>query len=431
VKRFLNNTHISKITLIILFIFISYSSYESYNLENKKRELKSDLIELSDIKYGMFNADEWKKQISNIITQKLNELELNIDNKKIAEEKITKLLYTLIDEFEIDYKQKNEKNSIFGISFRNIGAEYFSIFLNLKEQVPNITEQIFTFLDKKENTERIKDYIFLQLDKYSENTFQKIDYSKLNKILIKYDSIDKNICKQKIRNNITEINSKNNHYSTVIFFTYNIILLMIFFGKNHSTLKITLYASTAFLLLILGVFLPMIDIDARISIMEFNLMGETIAFENQILYYKSKSIIEMSKLMLLQKKAEVFIVGLLIFIFSILIPVFKLFSFAILIFKNQVKKNKILFFLAFKSGKWSMADVMVVAIFMSYIGFSGIISNQLNQLENISENITILTTNYSELQNGFYFFLGFVLISISISQKIMIPKKEIQNVKEA
>jgi len=139
----------------------------------------------------------------------------------------------------------------------------------------------------------------------------------------------------------------------------------------------------------------------------------------------------MSKLMLVQKKAEVIIVGLLIFIFSILIPVFKLFSFAILIFKNQLKKNKILFFLAFKSGKWSMADVMVVAIFMSYIGFSGIISSQLNQLENISENITILTTNYSKLQNGFYFFLGFVLISISISQKIMIPKNKIQKDKEA
>lgn len=65
-----------------------------------------------------------------------------------------------------------------------------------------------------------------------------------------------------------------------------------------------------------------------------------------------------------------------------------------------------------------MADVLVVAIFMSYIGFSGILSSQLDQLQNISENLSILTTNNSELQSGFYFFLGFVILSISISQLI-------------
>lgn len=419
------NTHISKIALITLFLLISYSSYESYYLENQKRELKSDLIELSNIKYGMLNADEWKKHLTNIITQKLFELELNIDNKEIANEKIENLLYRLIEDFEIDYKEKNEKNSIFGISIRNVGADYFSIFQNLKEQVPKITKEILTFLEKKENTERIKDYIFLQLDKYRKNTFQKIDYSKINNIIIKYNSISKIICKQNIINNIKEINAEVNQYNTLIFISYIFILFMIYFEKKHSILKITLYIFTAFHLLMLGVFLPMIDIDARISLIEFNLIGETISFENQILYYKSKSIIEMSKIMIVQKKVEIIFVGLLIFILSILIPAFKLFSFVLMIFKNKFRKNKILFFLAFKMGKWSMADVMVVAIFMSYIGFSGVISSQLNQLENISENITILTTNYSELQNGFYFFLGFVLISISISQKIMTPKRNI------
>jgi uncharacterized paraquat-inducible protein A len=33
--------------------------------------------------------------------------------------------------------------------------------------------------------------------------------------------------------------------------------------------------------------------------------------------------------------------------------------------------------MVFKTGKWSMADVIVVAIFMAYIGFSGIVGEQL------------------------------------------------------
>ena len=40
----------------------------------------------------------------------------------------------------------------------------------------------------------------------------------------------------------------------------------------------------------------------------------------------------------------------------------------LLSFLFTTKKNKLIQFFAFKSGKWSMADVMVVAIFMAYIG---------------------------------------------------------------
>ncbi len=65
-----------------------------------------------------------------------------------------------------------------------------------------------------------------------------------------------------------------------------------------------------------------------------------------------------------------------------------------------------------------MADVMVVAIFMSYIGFSGIVSEQLGQLEGLAKNADILTTNQSSLQTGFFMFAAFVLLSLAISQRI-------------
>jgi hypothetical protein len=74
--------------------------------------------------------------------------------------------------------------------------------------------------------------------------------------------------------------------------------------------------------------------------------------------------------------------------------------------------------MVFKTGKWSMADVMVVAIFMAYIGFGGIISDQLRQLENISQYVDILTTNKSGLQLGFYLFTSFTVLSLVVSQKI-------------
>jgi hypothetical protein len=193
---------------------------------------------------------------------------------------------------------------------------------------------------------------------------------------------------------------------------------MLFVFKESSNLKITIYVLAAVHLLALGVFLPMIDIDARIASMELQLMGEAISFKDQVLYYKSKSIMEVSSIMLSQGKTKVMLVGILVLLFSVIFPVSKLISSLLLIFKRSLQRNKIIHFLVFKSGKWSMADVMVVAIFMSYIGFTGIISNQLKQLENSIESLEVLSTNKSELQNGFFFFMGFVIMSIFISQRI-------------
>jgi len=213
-------------------------------------------------------------------------------------------------------------------------------------------------------------------------------------------------------------NDTQNITNSVLLVAFLCILLIIFFEKNHSKLKITLYILAALHLLILGVFLPMIAIDARISSMELQLMGEPISFANQVLYYKSKSIMEVSKVMLSQGEIKVMLVGILVLLFSVIFPVSKLIASVFLIFKRTLKDNKIIRFLVFKSGKWSMADVMVVAIFMSYIGFTGIISSQLGQLENVSSSLHVLTTNNSELQNGFFFFMGFVILSIFISQTI-------------
>jgi hypothetical protein len=86
--------------------------------------------------------------------------------------------------------------------------------------------------------------------------------------------------------------------------------------------------------------------------------------------------------------------------------------------KNEMKSNKVALWLVTESGKWSMADVMVVAIFMAYIGFSGILSEQLLQLEKLGTNLEVLTTNHSSLQTGFFAFTGFVLLSMLLTHKI-------------
>ena len=66
-----------------------------------------------------------------------------------------------------------------------------------------------------------------------------------------------------------------------------------------------------------------------------------------------------------------------------------------------------------------MADVMVVSILISYLGFSGIVSSQISNLETLSDGFNIITSNQSKLNVGFFFFTGYVLSGMIISNLIM------------
>jgi hypothetical protein len=112
------------------------------------------------------------------------------------------------------------------------------------------------------------------------------------------------------------------------------------------------------------------------------------------------------------------VVAFLIFSFSILIPILKLvFSFVALA-RKRTPKSKVAKFIVFKSGKWSMADVMVVALFMAYIGFSGVINSQLTQLERASGTLEVFTTNNSTLQLGFYLFTAYSVVGLLLASNL-------------
>jgi hypothetical protein len=116
-------------------------------------------------------------------------------------------------------------------------------------------------------------------------------------------------------------------------------------------------------------------------------------------------------------------VGILVFLFSIVFPTLKLISSLLYVYNvKQLKENRLVRFFAIKSGKWSMADVIVVAIFMAYIGFDGIIGSQLDMFTESAKPVEIFSTNGTQLLGGFYLFLLFCISSLALSE-ILIRKK--------
>jgi len=387
-----------------------------YRADSEKREIKEDLIEISNIKYGLFNVDEWKIILSNILSKKIEEFEINDQNREQMKVKISDFLYKVIGDLEVRYYEEN--SSSFTGFLKNSVANMTGTFGKIKKDIPIFTEQILDFFNDPNNKKALKSYLSGKLDEYTDNTFAKIDYSLHDSIINKYDYGDRVATILSLDTRLETLQQTANNYKNVLIVLSIFAAALILFTKIVSKTEFILITITCALFLILGLTLPMIEIDARVSEIKISLLGEQINFQDQVLYYKSKSILEIIRLMIGQGGFDLILVGVLVFVFSVLFPILKLVSSVCLVSIPSLQSNKIINFLVNKTGKWSMADVMVVAIFMSYIGFSGILTEQLHQLENFSSKIDVLTTNESSLQTGFFAFTAFALLSLLTTGKI-------------
>lgn len=97
-------------------------------------------------------------------------------------------------------------------------------------------------------------------------------------------------------------------------------------------------------------------------------------------------------------------VAFLIFLFSVVVPVFKLLALTIVLIFKQWKYRLDLYQFILLIGKWSMADVFVVGIFIAFL------AGQANP------------NMQAVLHDGFYWFLAYCLISILSTQLLRMDK---------
>lgn len=404
------------IALLTLLILLLFSTAAMYQIESKKRVLNEDLVELSLIKYGILNVDIWKTSLTSIVSKRIHEFDYeDMDDAQIRK-RISEFLNLAVDQLEESFYRQN-KGSIKGF-FKGSVASITDVFGVMRKDIPMLTESIVSFLKDAENKKMIKDFVIKKLNEYSDATFSEIDYTVYDTILEKHGQLTKEDAIATIEAKIKILNQKQRPYSYIIFSIVALLAAFIIFSKNLYRNEFLILNLSCAVLLIIGILLPMINIDARISKMDFHLLGESISFTDQVLYFKSKSILEVVRIMLLNSKMEVVAVGVLVLAFSVIFPLAKLISSLLFIYSEKLQNNALVSFLTFKTAKWSMADVMVVAIFMAYIGFSGIITEQLKEMENIVTRVEMLTTNASSLQIGFFLFTAFVLLSLLVSHKL-------------
>jgi hypothetical protein len=419
----------SAIAALLLFVLI-YLSFNLIQMGHAAKVYKSDYATLHSVEFGMFNSDVWTDKITQIIDKKIENFDLNTSNRNEIKGYIETIIDTLVSEAERVVRERNKGkrgflDSILG-STKQMITDSIIDFKDLRRRVPEFTDAVMSEVEKPKNQQRAKKVIREKLKAFMNEKFQRhTDMHAYYAVIQKYHTDDLGTCNTVLDTKMHTIH-KGMHSAMILMLSVAaVIILLIVFQGSLSSIGLFLLSGTTVTLLVSGVMLPMLDIEAKISKLYFTILDHPIVFENQILFFQSKSISDLVRLLLDSDEAKMIFVGLLLVMFSIIFPTLKLIATTMYFYsKSIIGDNPITRFFALKSTKWSMADVFVVSIFMAYLGLDGVVSNELKHLEAKSTPMNVITTNATHLEVGFFLFLGFVLTSFVLALMVESKRKK-------
>jgi len=208
---------------------------------------------------------------------------------------------------------------------------------------------------------------------------------------------------------------RNGLITTVAAFFFLLFTCVLFLGK----IEIWRYIAGSLLIvsmvaLVIGVSTPMMEMAAfntdltipfnfaevsdnlpAVSTSILELLSFDVTFDGRMYYfYQSKSIMGLIKILFVQGNYPV---GSAILLFSLILPIIKIACSFGQLLSPKVAANRVVHFITNYLGKWSMADVFVVALFLGYFSFA---------------NLNVGIETQTEALFGLYCFGSYVVLSL-------------------
>lgn len=407
--------------LAIVLVAAGYFGYRLHELSEKQEKLKHDYAEVNNIMLGLFSIDQWTGKVELIIRKQVKNLDLNTKQEKMLQKEVEGVIIAMIDKAEA-LVTKPKKKSLRG-KLVKFAVKNFVKVDTIKKQVPGIARTIIKKIDNPTTRKQLKNMALNQVDKVDEIDFidstLTVNAKRMGTVLSGYPVSNVKDFNALVKTELKKIETSTYISSIAMLCGIGIFLMVWWIFRKRKQLHATLFVLSlifAFLLLAIGLTASMIEVDARINEVNFTLLGQEVTFTDQVLFFQSKSILDVVIVLMTGSRADSIAVGVLILVFSILFPIMKLSATGIhLLGKKKLAESKVIRYFAFQSGKWSMADVIVIAILMAYIGLNGLLETQLTKLQIPADSLTLISTHNTALQPGYIIFIAFVLFGLVLS----------------
>ncbi len=388
------------------------------------QQMRTAQAELENVQYGLLDAQAWVDSIRWILEKRIRSFDFGPENRAALLDSFSRMLDTLMREVDAYIREKNQEGSWwqrFQGGLKQGVQDMLVDFDDIRDKAPEYADAIMVELNKPEAREELIRFLSGALSDVSQSTFTKVDRTQIDAIQQRYGCAEVNFCRALLSAKASRLENRASLQVVLLVSLVGLMLLLIWRDQRGAVPGDATAWSMGFLLVAVtvlmasGVVTPMLNVEARISELRMSLLGEELAFADQVLYFQSKSVVDIVLVMMQAGDAKSALVGVLVMTFSVVFPLAKLGAATVLLHAGRtVRGGGVLRFFALKSSKWSMADVMVVAIIMAYLGFDGLMESQLGKISQVP-TAEVLTTNGTELQLGFFLFFSFCMASLLTS----------------
>ncbi len=439
----------------LLLILASVATYRLILELRALQQVQLQRAELQDVKYGLLDAEVWVEQVSAILAERIEQFELTEQNRPQIKRHLEVVLDRMLAEIEQILRRRNAEgdNWIDRVqgSLRQGVQDWLVDFDQLRARVPVYADALLKELDRPETRREIQHQLLQAIQQAANATLTRVDRSLQQQILQTYDCASTAGCISRLAQIADARQARARIDALWVLGCVSLLFLLAWRtpgqafaapedpGASRDSLgssivapppkgpgaprrralapELMLILSLATLLLLAaGVMTPMIEVEARIDELRLSLLGQPVVFADQVLYFQSKSILDLVQVLTAARALDMILVAVLVVLFSLVFPAAKVVA-SLLYYTDLrgLRSRALVRFFALRSGKWSMADVLVVAILMAYVGFDGLISSQLAELGEAARQVDLISTNGTRLQLGFFLFLAFVLASLLLS----------------
>jgi hypothetical protein len=414
---------IASILLLLPAIWFSWLTVEGLAA---RRDLRTDLAELQHVRYGILSADQWRAIIGPILNAQVDKLDLAGQSKSLrpmVEHSLNSLLDNIKQQMSAPKPATSKsKPATAGPPALTAPPIMVNMIINsLRPHVPEYTNVVLAELSKPQNQKAFKESVRTVMTDAVNNTFSTVDMTTYSAILKRHGCASGPVCEDTLRNQIQQADAQLNRYYLIVLASAALAFILLTVRQpvlsRPAVVVLMLFCIT---MLVGGVASPMLEVEVRITRLDATLLGAPIEFRDQSLYYRSKTVLELFQTLIEMHRPAMSLVAVLVLLFSVIFPALKMLALSASLFRpSLLRDSRIVRLLAFELSKWSMADVMALAIFMSFVAFNGVIEAGMSGIRaNPAVQQLVIPTNSSTILAGYYLFVGFCVASIYLSRKL-------------
>ncbi|UEG51939.1 paraquat-inducible protein A [Mucilaginibacter daejeonensis] len=407
------------IGLSILLCAEAYFGYHVYHSSIEQEHINEDYSLSNNVTFGLFSIDQWRDRIAAVVDRKISDFHLTRQQKRDIQKAVEKQLHAVVASTvaEVNKPQKSLGGKLKKLAFNIIVDS-----ADVQAQVKPFAQTIVARISSPTTQKRLKGIAASKIDQLEQQTYDSTsvaNYKVTKYVYQKYHVSDPITFNQRIKERLKSVHQETVMSAYKMVGCVVLALILWWIMRKRVQLQTVLFIMSllfAAVMLAVGLTASVIEVDARISSFHFTLLGDKVEFINQVLFYQSKSIWQIITTLIGQQKPDAITIGILILLFVIILPLIRLLAIGIHVLgRDSIAERSAVRYLAFESGKWDMADVMIVGLLMTFIGLNGILKSQLSGLNMNTGTLHVETVNNSSLQPGYYIFVGYVVFSVLLS----------------